>query len=85
MCALINISSLVFSCLVFDTGLAELSVVMLSVQRLIESMNNGNLDVIAFPTWSNPPKLIGNTFGPDGGSQFSERKAVPDWVPFWQC
>lgn len=36
------------------------------VQRLIESMNNANVDVIVFPTWSNPPRLIGDYYSPDG-------------------
>jgi hypothetical protein len=36
------------------------------LQRLIESMNNANLDVIVYPTWTNLPRLIGDYFSPDG-------------------
>ena len=36
------------------------------VQRLIESMNNANVDVIVFPTWSDPPRLIGEYYIADG-------------------
>ena len=36
------------------------------VQRLIESMNKANLDVVVYPTWSNPPRLIGDYFSADG-------------------
>ncbi len=36
------------------------------LQRLVESMNNANLDVIVYPTWTNPPRLIGDFFSPDG-------------------
>ena len=36
------------------------------MQRLIESMNNQNVDVLVFPTWSNPPRLIGDYYSCDG-------------------
>ena len=29
-------------------------------------MNNANLDVIVFPTWSDPPRLIGEYYIADG-------------------
>ena len=29
-------------------------------------MNNQNVDVIVFPTWSNPPRLIGDYYSCDG-------------------
>lgn len=29
-------------------------------------MNNANLDVVVYPTWSNPPRLIGDYFSADG-------------------
>ena len=37
-------------------------------QRLVESMNNAEVDVVAYPTWSNPPRLIGDTASPDGNN-----------------
>lgn len=37
-------------------------------QRLVESMDNAEVDVVAFPTWSNPPRLIGDTASPDGNN-----------------
>ncbi len=39
---------------------------MFGVQRLIESMNKANVDVVVYPTWSNPPRLIGDYFSADG-------------------
>ena len=42
------------------------------VQRLIESMNNQNVDVIVFPTWSNPPRLIGDYYSCDGEHRSSD-------------
>jgi len=39
---------------------------LVRVQRLIESMNNANVDVIVYPTWSNPPRLIGDYYSADG-------------------
>ena len=36
------------------------------LQRLVESMNSANVDVLVFPTWSNPPHLIGDFYSPDG-------------------
>ena len=35
-------------------------------QRLIESMDNAKVDVLVFPTWSNPARLIGDYYSPDG-------------------
>ena len=29
-------------------------------------MNNQNVDVLVFPTWSNPPRLIGDYYSCDG-------------------
>ncbi|CAL8462935.1 g2469 [Coccomyxa elongata] len=37
-------------------------------RRLVESMDNAEVDVVAFPTWSNPPRLIGDTVSPDGNN-----------------
>ena len=39
---------------------------LVHVQRLIESMNNANVDVIVYPTWSDPPRLIGEYYSADG-------------------
>jgi hypothetical protein len=50
-------------------------------QRLIESMNNANVDVLVFPTWSNPPHLIGDFYTPDGAQRLtwhSSRVACAD-------
>lgn len=41
------------------------------VQRLIESMNNANVDVIVYPTWSDPPRLIGEYHSADGGTSLA--------------
>ena len=40
----------------------------MSVQRLIESMDNARVDVLVFPTWSNPARLIGDYYSPDGAA-----------------
>lgn len=31
-------------------------------------MDNAGVDVVAYPTWSNPPRLIGDTTSPDGNN-----------------
>ena len=36
------------------------------MQRLIESMDNASIAVLVYPTWSNPPLLIGDYGSPDG-------------------
>ncbi|CAK0787609.1 hypothetical protein CVIRNUC_010831 [Coccomyxa viridis] len=48
-------------------------------KRLIESMNNQNVDVIVFPTWSNPPRLIGDYYSCDGNN--SPQIAPPTGAP----
>ncbi|CAL8464697.1 g4232 [Coccomyxa elongata] len=48
-------------------------------KRLIESMNKANLDVVAYPTWSNPPRLIGDYFSADGND--SPQVAPPTGAP----
>ncbi|KAK9904758.1 hypothetical protein WJX75_001986 [Coccomyxa subellipsoidea] len=48
-------------------------------KRLIESMNNANLDVIVYPTWTNLPRLIGDYFSPDGND--SPQVAPPTGAP----
>lgn len=35
-------------------------------KRLIESMDAVGLDVLTFPTWVNPPRLVGDYASPDG-------------------
>jgi len=38
------------------------------VQRLVQSMDNAEVDVVIYPTWSNPPRLIGDTVSADGNN-----------------
>ena len=47
------------------------------VQRLIQSMNDANVDAIVYPTWSNPPRLIGDYYSPDGES------GLLSYTPCW--
>lgn len=61
---------------------------MCALQRLIESMNNADLDVVVYPTWSNPPRLIGDFFQPDGVLTFPvnmhhpfDPLQRPTWLP----
>lgn len=49
-----------------ESAAAVAESVMFGVQRLIESMNKANVDVVVYPTWSNPPRLIGDYFSADG-------------------
>lgn len=39
-----------------------------SLQRLVQSMDNAEVDVVIYPTWSNPPRLIGDTVSADGNN-----------------
>jgi hypothetical protein len=53
-------------------GLSICTFIFAAVQRLFESMNSNSVDVIVYPTWSNPPRLIGDTYRPDGMFFMSE-------------
>ena len=48
------------------------------VQRLIQSMNDANVDAIVYPTWSNPPRLIGDYYSFDGESTLLSY--APRWL-----
>ena len=41
---------------------------MLCLQRLVQSMDNTGVDVIVYPTWSFPPRLLGASSLPDGNN-----------------
>ena len=51
--------------------------VLVHVQRLIESMNNANVDAIVYPTWSDPPRLIGDYYNADGKAPLAFRLPCP--------
>ena len=36
-------------------------------QATVQSMDNAGIDVMVFPTWSNPALLVGDYGSPDGG------------------
>jgi hypothetical protein len=38
------------------------------LQALVASMDAHNVSVVAYPTWSNPPALVGDTTTPDGNN-----------------
>ena len=56
--------------------------VLVYVQRLIESMNNANVDVIFYPTWSDPPRLIGEYYIADGAALVAFNRPTPQCTAF---
>ena len=38
----------------------------LCAQATVQSMDNAGIDVMVYPTWSNPALLVGNYGSPDG-------------------
>ena len=36
------------------------------LQAMVQSMDNAGIDVMVYPTWSNPPQLVGDYGSPDG-------------------